>query len=65
MGATIVFACFCSAGIAVCLTYIGFTLMSERKKTSSSNIMEEKESKENYRYYEAYEDEDTLNADLD
>lgn len=60
MGLT-VFACLCSAGVAVCITYIILTLLSERKKNAPT-VKREKEDV--YEYYEAYESGDSLNIDV-
>lgn len=64
MTGTIIFACFCSAGIALCLTYIGFTLISEYRRRRR-NPKEKERAQERYQYYEAYETEDSLNIDLE
>ena len=64
MSGTIIFTCFCSAGIAVCISYIIFTLIGERRRLER-NDPKEKRPPERYQYYEAYENEDGLNIDLD
>jgi len=63
MSGLTVFACFCSAGIAVCLTYIVLTVLAERKRNAEPKMR--RPPKESYNYYEAYESGESLNMDVE